>query len=426
MKMYTLRRLSKIVTLISISIISLSLFWACEKDSDKVYLTFSSWRTDDVEQMNRINALFTKTHPNIIICYQPVETILYNKTTLDNLAKGAGADIFFLRSYDLGRELYNGGYLYNLTNIIPNLTSYSPVPLKAWTTENGVTYGVPSVGVTEGVYYNKSIFAKYNIQEPTNWDDFILACEKLRLGGETVIAQGAYDNWTLYEVVFCGLGANFYGGEVARQALMAGTMKLTDANFIKAFKMVESLKKYLPTGFATLDYEDARELFGTGKAAIFIGGSWELSVFEGLGSNSSKIGWFAPPVAKTGDKLQYCFNVDAGIGINKNTEYLDDAIEYIKWVSGSEYANAFMNELPGFFSYTPGSITLSNPLAQEMYNTAATANLTVRLMVEKFCQKTPAGNTLMGTALNGIMTGSYTPETAAAYVQSQLDTWYKP
>jgi len=34
---------------------------------------------------------------------------------------------------------------------------------------------VPSVGVTHGIYYNKSIFSKYQIQEPATWADFIAA-----------------------------------------------------------------------------------------------------------------------------------------------------------------------------------------------------------------------------------------------------------
>jgi raffinose/stachyose/melibiose transport system substrate-binding protein len=162
-----------------------------------------------------------------------------------------------------------------------------------------------------------------------------------------------------------------------------------------------------------------------GKAAMFIGGSWEIGVFEGLGATSSTIGWFAPPVKKAGDKLQYCFHVDAGLGLNKNSQHLAAALEYIKWTSGSEYAQAFMSELPGFFSYTPGMLNLSNPLAQKMYNTSATADLTVRLMSEKLNAQSPTGEDLLNDALYGMMIGTYTPETAASYVQGQLNTWYR-
>ena len=121
-----------------------------------------------------------------------------------------------------------------------------------------------------------------------------------------------------------------------------------------------------------------------------------------------------------GDQLQYCFQVDAGISLNKKSKNLDAALEYIKWLAGSEYARSVMTELPGFFSYTPGTSTLTNPLAQKMYNVAATANLTVRLMDEKLNSKSPGGDALMNEALQGMFLGTYTPESAAAYVQSKL------
>lgn len=399
---------------------------SCTKSTDEeLTLTVSSWRTDDISQMNRINALFTASHPNVTINFQPINATEYDESTRENLELGTGADILFLRSYDKGRDLYDSGYLYDLTEEIPSLSSFSEVPVKAWTTEDLVTYGVPSVGVTHGIYYQKSLFEKYELQEPTTWDEFIAVCETLKNAGETVIAQGIQDNWTLYEVIFSGLGANFYGGEVARQALMAGEMKCTDPSFIEAFDAVNSLKKYFPSNYETLDYPGMQQLFGEGQAALFIGGSWEISVFEDLGSDASKIGWFAPPRVSADDNIQYCFHVDAGIGVNKKTKNLEAALEYIEWVSGPDYAQLMMDELPGFYSYTPVSVILDNPLAQKMFDVAATADLTVRPMSEKLSLQDPAGNILMGTALQEMLLGNYTPEAAAAYVQDQLDTWYQ-
>lgn len=416
-----INQLFKTALLLFIAIGIIGGFNSCKKSDQTVELTFNSWRIDDVDAMNRINAIFTSTHPNITIKFTAQDPTVYDAATSNNLANGTGSDILFLWSYDKGRALYNAGYLTDLTNVIPNLTSFPTVPLKAWSTETGITYGVPSVGVTHGIYYNKAIFTKYQIQEPATWDEFIVDCEKLLLAGETVIAQGAADNsWILNRVIFCGLGANFYGGETSRQGLMSGTMKLTDANFLDAFKAVNSLVKYMPASYKTLGYEASKVLFAQGKAAMFIGGSWEINVLQNLGATSTTIGWFAPPVKKAGDKLQYCFQVDAGIGLNKNSKHSREALEYIKWVSGSEYAHAIMTELPGFFSYTPGASTLANSLAQKMFNTSATATLTIRLMDEKFNSKSPTGDALMNDALQGMLLGTYTPESAAAYVQERL------
>jgi raffinose/stachyose/melibiose transport system substrate-binding protein len=407
--------------ILSFSVVFLMAFTACNKSNDPVELVFTSWRIDDVEEMNRINALYTAAHPNVTIRFDTYDPMEYNGVNEANLAAGTGADIIFLWPFDKSRKLNDAGYLYNLTKKIPALDTWDPVALNAWTTEDGDTYGVPSVGVTHGIYYNKAIFAEYGITEPATWDQFIAACDKLLAGGEKVIALGTADNsWVLNRVVFCGLGPNFYGGETARQALMAKTMKLTDTGFTDAFKMVNSLKKYLPAGFESLGYEESKVLFASGNAAMFIGGSWEISVLEELGAAAGSIGWFAPPVKKAGDKLQYCFHVDAAIGINKNSKNLDAALDYVKWAAGAEYAQAVMTELPGFFSYTPGASTLSNVLAQKMYNTASTADLTVRLMDEKYNSTTPGGDEWMNETLRAMLLGTYTPEAAAAYVQGKL------
>lgn len=390
----------------------------------QVTLVFTSWRTEDIERMRRVNDLFTAKHPNIKVDFQPVNDTEYDAQMRAGFETGTGADIVFLRSYDTGRSVWKNGWLYDLTKVIPDLDKFPASAVAAWSTEDGVTYGVPSVGVTHGVYYQKAIFEKYGLKEPATWDEFIAVCETLKKNGENVFAQGAMDDWTLYEVAFSGLGANFYGGEAARQALMAGKAKLTDPNFVAAFKAVDSLQKYLPKGYESLDYVSMQQMFGTGKAAMFIGGSWEIGVFEDLGSDSSKIGWFAPPVVKAGDKLAYCFHVDAGIGVNKNSKNLDAALEYIKWTASAEYAQAFMDELPGFFSYTPAKVTLKNPLAQKMFDASLVAENTVRTVWEKLSAQAPSGNTLMGVALPGMMVDKYTPEQAAAYVQKELETWY--
>ena len=398
---------------------------ACDKQDEQVEITFTSWRIDDVAEMDRINALYTQKHPDITIRFDSYDPMIYDSIAMGKLSKGNGADLIFLWSYDKGRNYYDKGYLYELNNVIPNLSSYGQIPLNAWTTGNGLTYALPSVGVTQGVYYHKSFFTKYNIQEHATWDDFLAACEKIHNGGETAIAQGANDGWTLGRIVYNTLGATFYGGETARKALIAGTAKLTDSNFLDAYNAVNSLKKYLPQAFATMGYEDARQLFATGKAAMFVGGSWEISVFEGLGLTSSQIGWFAPPVKKAGDKIQYCFHVDAGIAVNRKSKHLEETLEYLKWLGGTEYANALMTELPGFFSYTPGTQITGNSHAQEMYNTIPVSDLTVRLMFEKLNSGSPGGDALLSQSLEGMLKGIYTPQVAAAWVQNQLAVYYK-
>ena len=393
-----------------------------DSGSDKVKLVFTSWRTEDIDRMNRINKEFTKEYPNIVVDFQPVKDTEYDAQLKQSLAAGVGADIIFLRSYDSGYQIYQTGSLQDLTDVVPALAEFPSAAVKAWATPEGTSYGIPAAGVVHGVYYRKSIFDKYGLSVPSTWDEFIAACETLKAGGETVFAQGTKDNWTLYEVIFSGLGANFYGGEEARQSLISKESRFTDDNFVLALEKIKELQPYFPDRFEGIDYVTMQQIFGTGNAAMFIGGSWEIGIFEDLGGLED-VGYFAPPVASEGDTLQYCFHVDAGIGMNNNTKYPEEAKTYMKWLASSEYAQLYMNELPGFFSYTPGSYSLTNTLAKEMEDYVADSVPTVRTVWEKMSAQAPSGNELVGEAIQKMYAGELTPAQAAKYVDDGL-SWY--
>jgi len=391
-------------------------------DGDKVKLVFTSWRTEDIERMNRINAEFTKENPNIVIDFQPVKDTEYDAQLKQSLAAGVGADIIFLRSYDSGYQIYKTDSLMELNDLLPELKDFPSAAVAAWATPEMTSYAIPAAGVVHGVYYRKSIFEKYNLDVPATWDEFMAVCETLKAGGETVFAQGTKDNWMLYEVMYSGLGANFYGGEEARQALMNKEVRFTDDNFVLAMEKMKELQPYFPERFEGIDYVTMQQIFGTGNAAMFMGGSWEIGIFEDLGGLED-VGYFAPPLAKKGDTLQYCFHVDAGIGFNKNTKHPEELKTYMKWLASSEYAQLYMNELPGFFSYTPGSYTLNNDLAKQMQSYVAESVPTVRTVWEKLSAGSPSGNELVGEAIQKMYANELTPEEACKFVNDQL-SWY--
>ena len=396
-------------------------------EGEQVKIKLTSWRTEDIERMNRINAVFMEENPDIIVDFQPIKDTEYDAQLTSSLETGVGADIIWLRSFDPGELIYNGGYISELNDVIPEIADFPSAAINAWASDDGVIYGVPIAGVTHGVFYLGDIFEQYGLEEPATWAEFIDLCQTLKDNGKTVFAQGTGDGWPLYEVIYSGLGANFYGGEASRQALMAGDMRLTDEPFVNAFKAEDQLQQFFPDGYEAINYVAMQQLFGTRQAAMYIGGSWEIGLFEDSGLTD--LGWFAPPVENAGDTLQYCFHVDMGVGINKDSKNYDAALRYLKWTSTPEFAQLFMDNLPGFFSYTPnpaGEYTLENPAAKDNLDAAQGADITVRTVWERMSRQDPSGNGMMEEALIKMLTDVLTPEEAAAFVQDALDTWYEP
>ena len=65
---------------------------SCKKaENNTIELVFTSWRIDDVEEMNRINAQFTAQNPNITVKFYSPGDINYDSVTISNLSKGVGA-----------------------------------------------------------------------------------------------------------------------------------------------------------------------------------------------------------------------------------------------------------------------------------------------------------------------------------------------
>src|SRR4030042_4774855 len=117
-------------------------------------LVFGSWRTEDIDLWNTINAAFTEKYPNVTIDFQPTKNTEYDAQLASALETGTGPDVMFLRSFDNGEAVYDAGYLLEITDDVPALADFPAAAINAWATDDGVLYGVPMAGVTHGVYYN--------------------------------------------------------------------------------------------------------------------------------------------------------------------------------------------------------------------------------------------------------------------------------
>jgi len=93
-------------------------------------------------------------------------------------------------------------------------------------------------------------------------------------------------------------------------------------------------------------------------------------------------------------------------------------------VSTPEFAQLFLTNVPGFYSYMPGNYTL-DPAATDILKAVQHSVLTERLMAQKLSDQAPAGTDLLGDACVKVVLGEFTPEQAAEYVQKGLEGWFK-
>lgn len=206
--------------------------------AEQVTLTMGSWRSDDAERVQKLLDKYEELS-GVKILYQPTVSTQYNATLRLNLDNGTGPDLMDTRSFATSRELFDAGFLMDLSDmeaIKNNFTDGSRAP---WQSVDGKQYAVPYAAVSHVVYYNKDIFAKYDLKVPETFEDLLAVCETLKEKGETVLANGIADNWDILECVFLGMLPNYVGGVDARVKYEAGELKMDDANFVAALEDFE-------------------------------------------------------------------------------------------------------------------------------------------------------------------------------------------
>lgn len=119
-----------------------------------------------------------------------------------------------------------------------------PTTLQKLSEHNGKQYYLPFGFGWVGIYYNKQVFAKYNLQEPQTWEEFIQVCETLRANGETPLSISGNEPWSSYEW-FEYLNLRLNGPEFHR-GLLTGKERFDDA---RVRTVLETWKSLFDNGY---------------------------------------------------------------------------------------------------------------------------------------------------------------------------------
>ncbi len=381
--------------------------------SDEVVITMGSWRTDDVEQMNRLLEAYKKLAPEVTIKFQPTNPPDYNATLRLQLDSGTGPDLMYARSYAAGQELYNAGYFADCTDIPGLKENFSPSNLAPWQMSDGTMFAVPFAAVSHAVYYNKDIFKKEDLSIPHNWEAFLLLCSTLEKKGYTPIANGLADEWDILETFFFGLLPNYIGGADMRVQYENGELPLNDKNFVEAYQAMADVARYCPDGFESVTYNDSQVLFNSQKAVMFVDGSWTAGVYKDA---SFDWGLFAIPAPK-GKSTAICFHPDMAITMNKATKYPEEAKAFLAWLCTEEGATTASQNLPsGYFPMINFPIKLEDPHANEFLSLNAGKKTDARFVWPKLMNLYAP----MNQAVIKVMKGDITAKQAADSVQALM------
>ncbi|MCX6045849.1 MAG: ABC transporter substrate-binding protein [Chloroflexi bacterium] len=118
-----------------------------------------------------------------------------------------------------------------------------PASIQKLSVRDGKQYYLPIGFGWEAIYYNKQIFAQYNLTPPKTWQEFLTVCATLQSHGETPLAISGSEYTGNYWFEYLDLRLN--GAEFHRN-LLAGKESYTDA---KLRRVMETWKNLFDQGY---------------------------------------------------------------------------------------------------------------------------------------------------------------------------------
>ena len=385
-------------------------------------LTFWSWRQEDRAAYEQFIDTFEAANPGINVKFETFEAANYNTILSTALAGGTGPDVMMVRAYGGLENVALAGYLEPLSSDnVPALADFAAPALAAESVRaDGKVYAVPFASQTQLVVYNKALFDANGLEEPQTWDELIAASQTLKDAGIIPFANGTATAWQNETVTF-GLGSSLMGTDFYNE-LMAGTADFTDARFTGALAAVAELAgNYFPDGFIGLDYPSAQQLFASGMAGMFVGGSYEMATFKGL-NKDIELGVFAAPGKAADDAKLVGLYFDGGYAANAAGANKEASVKFLNYLASHEFGQAFANTLSNI-STVPG-VTFDNPLLAEV-NDLNKSSIPY-LMLAHFRYGEPSGSVLIQGEMQKLFAGETTPEAIGEALTSGLSAWYEP
>jgi raffinose/stachyose/melibiose transport system substrate-binding protein len=389
-------------------------------------LTIESWRVEDAGiWQDKIIPAFEAANPGIKVTFAPTAAAEYDAALGGRLEGGTAGDLIACRPFDVSLKLFDGGYLAPL-NDLPGMENFSPMAKVAWSTDDQATsFCVPMGAAILGFIYNKEVFDELGLSAPQTVAEFHQVLEKLAAESRYLpLAMGTNDLWEAATVGYQNIGPTYWKGEEGRLALIAGTQKLSDENWVAPYRELASWRRYLGGGFEAQTYSDSQNLFTLGRAAIYPAGSWEI---PGFNANAPfAMGAFPPPVVNAGDPCYVTERPEIGIGLNAKSPSLGAARAFLSFVASQQFGEIEANALPGLYPLSSEAVMIEDPLAQEFASWRDRCETTIPSTAGLLSRGTPSLEEDTRKAVMQVIKGAETPESVAARLQAGLDRWYKP
>lgn len=255
----------------------------------------------------------------------------------------AGADVPDV--YDLDSPLNASyavrGYSLPLDDYVTKeeLERFYPATVKA-ATWDGKLYSLPWENSTQVLFYNKAYFRKAGVPEPPmdvtkrlTWEELVEIAQKVQTAANE--GKPAVEVWgfsfdqvsRLYQIQ--ALPESAGGGSGVGPDGLTFTGYLNNEGWVKAMKFYYDLFNTWQISPKGVTPEETPMMFAGGKIAIFVGGTWNISLFV----HAEDLEWgMAPhPYFRGGEVMTPTGSWH--LGINPRSKHIEQAVRFAKFLA---------------------------------------------------------------------------------------------
>lgn len=297
-----------------------------------------------------------------------------------------------------------------------------PAAASTVTSVYGQMVSLPYQYNIEGIWFNKKIFDKLGLSQPTTFDELMSDAAKIKDAGYTPFATDGQDAWPVTRLIgnyiFRSLGPD------AMKDIQNGTAKLTDAKYVAAATAIQKMAQdgYFGQGFVSTDAATATNDFLTGKAAMMYDGSWLLSNINDksqdvIGSDNVGLMPFPAVSGGKGSIDQWPANAGAAMAMNPK-DYGPKVSDWLKCIANN-YGSVALKENGVVSGFKINKAVSDVPAPTKMVQSkVADIKQTVLWFEALMDAKSTA---LAQSNVSLLTTGQMSPQTYMSQLQASID-----
>lgn len=332
-------------------------------EEERVVLRFFHYQGEAKEAYEKVFRAYEEAHPNVTIESEFMNTTSYNSTLSARIAVQDCADIFGVHpGLRQAIPLAKAGYMVDLSGqkCLENI-SESNLQTAAY---GGKYYAVPTDFSYICTFYNKDIFAQYDLEVPTTWDQFLETCRVLRDAGITPISLCYKDTWIQSLIPYSLAATTIYKENPAfDQQMREGDKKFYGPEWTETMEKLVTLftNGYVTPEYMQTSYDQQLQAFARGDAAMMVMGTWAVSLVRGL-NESCNLGLFIMPASDDGVNW-IASSVGGMLAVNAESAHKEIAIDFLNFfLSNDAVYSQFLLDTGNLPARTNGDFALDTAL----------------------------------------------------------------